>query len=1290
MNPTALQRIDAAREARSTELDLSGLDLDAVPESLSSLVLLKRLILDRNGLSELPSWLGQLNCIEEVRLSSNRLVEVPAVLKAWPELRSLFLDGNEIETLPPWLVESTRLQVLFVQGNPISDPTTLRAIVPRAKALGLSQGLFEQLASELSDSHVSELVLAVSDADPLVNQLMRLTSLRTLELKGELSALPEELGQLTQLQQLDVSDNQLSALPEALDQLTQLRLLNVSINQLGALPESLGQLTQLQQLDVGGNRLSALPESLGQLTQLQQLDVSHNQITTLPETLGQLTQLRQLQVLGNRLSALPEALGHLTQLQSLDVWGNEISALPEALGQLTQLQQLDVSGNQIGALPEVLGRLTQLHRLDVWGNRLTALPETLGQLTRLQQLDVSGNQLSALPDALGQLTQLRQLDISGNQLSALPESLDRLTQLQQLNASNNQLSALAESLGQLTQLQELDISGNRLNALPEALGQLTQLQRLDISNNQLSVLPESLGLLTQMQLLDVSGNHLSVLPEALRTVGGLETLRARANRLERLPEGLARCRNLNSLDLSDNALSSLPQALLELDLTTLWLQGNPALGLSSSVLGKYEGENELRRLATRQRDPRSILEAFFASRALDSQPLNEVKMVLVGRGSAGKTSIVRRLVKGTFSRSQKETQGIDIARWPLRCGGREVRVNIWDFAGQVVTHATHQFFLSESSVYVLVLTGREDTQKIDADYWLKLIRAFAADDQGLASPVIIVLNKFDDHPFKVDRLALRERHPFIVGFVETDCKSARGIAELKALVAQTVDAMPMVRQTFKRSWWKIKGALERAQRKENYLPYSGFQRICAKHGETEPSRQRFLADVFHALGVALNYGRDVRLRDATVLNPRWVTEGIYKLLRIAVPDDGTGLLTIANVKSVLPAEPDHMQRYLIALMHRFDLAFPLNESDDQWLVPQRLPAEQPPLGSFGESPAEATRLRFTYPVIPEGLVPRFIARTYPLSEGQSAGVALPRWAGGVVLALGEAWALVRVYSDERRVVIVVNGPREPRLELLGVIQSDFRTIHRDIKGLEEKEELEVEGRPGIYVDVQTLRADERQRNQSSASTPGGTVQVNPTQQLNRLSEQPARQERVSRPRVFISYSSSNARLKDELLIRLKPLKETHGLLDSWDDRCIAPGGDWDREIRRELEVADVVLLLVSARFIESDYVRDVEIKRAVERANGGWCIVVPIILEKVDWTDESFGKFNAIPRKGKPVRSFNPQSDAWFEVGRELRLLLERLCDRHGASKPQRSVGDVTTVLGPDGPFVESPVRSTR
>jgi len=882
------------------------------------------------------------------------------------------------------------------------------------------------------------------------------------------------------------------------------------------------------------------------------------------------------------------------------------------------------------------------------------------------KLDLSGLGLRTLPDAVEQLTTLRSLNVANNQLTTVPAAVWQLTALQTLNVIGNQIAKLPEAMEQLTALEALYVAYNQLEALPEAVWQLKALQDLDIDYNMLGTLPEAVGQLKLLQELSVSGNQLVILPPSLGQLMALQTLHVSHNLLTTLPDSLAHCTRLTKLDVSHNVLTDLPDWLDRLPLDELWLQANPGLRLSESVTGPYVPSYERLR-KSRRIDPRVILEAFAESRGRDAQPLNEVKLVLVGRGAAGKTSIGRRLIKGTFSRTQRETQGIDITPWPLRCGDREVRVNVWDFAGQVITHATHQFFLSESSIYVLVLTGREDTQKIDAEYWLRLVRAFAADGQGRVSPVIVALNKFDDHPFTVDRRLLQEKYPFIVGFVETDCKSGRGIETLKETLGRTVGELPIVTQPFKRKWWNIRQVLQRAQRRRHYMPYDDFRTICAEAGETEETRQRFLADVFHALGVALNYGRDERLRDSTVLNPRWVTEGIYKLLREAVPDDGSGLLTMERVAAVLPDEPEKMRRYLVDLMRRFDLAFPLADDGDRWLVPQRLPAEQPDLGEHWTEPEEATRLRYRYAVIPEGLLPRFVARTYPLSEtgDGDARHALPRWRGGVVLADGDARALVRVDTEERRIDVTATGPATARLELLGVIRADFRTIHDDIRGLGAIEEMEVEGSPGHYVPESTLRADEERRSESAVATPEGTVTLDPRTELNRFSEPQARDAMAWRPRVFISYTTHDVRQKDELLVRLKPLKETYGLLDTWDDGVTLAGTDWDSEVRVELEAADVVLLLVSARFRASDYVRGVEVRRAVERARAGECVVVPIILERLDdWTSEPFGRFNAIPRKGKPVRDFRPSRDGWNEVGKELRTLLQQMVSERARRGP--------------------------
>ena len=107
------------------------------------------------------------------------------------------------------------------------------------------------------------------------------------------------------------------------------------------------------------------------------------------------------------------------------------------------------------------------------------------------------------------------------------------------------------------------------------------------------------------------------------------------------------------------------------------------------------------------------------------------------------------------------------------------------------------------------------------------------------------------------------------------------------------------------------------------------------------------------------------------------------------------------------------------------------------------------------------------------------------------------------------------------------------------------------------------------------------------------------------------------------------------------------------DRCLEPGEKWDERIKQELEAAHIVVFLVSARFEATDYIRAVEIARAVARGRKRECRVVPVVLELCDWTHSPLKDFNALPAKAHPIRDARPQRNAWYEVQQKLRALLE-------------------------------------
>ena len=141
--------------------------------------------------------------------------------------------------------------------------------------------------------------------------------------------------------------------------------------------------------------------------------------------------------------------------------------------------------------------------------------------------------------------------------------------------------------------------------------------------------------------------------------------------------------------------------------------------------------------------------------------------------------------------------------------------------------------------------------------------------------------------------------------------------------------------------------------------------------------------------------------------------------------------------------------------------------------------------------------------------------------------------------------------------------------------------------------------------------------------------------------------------VFFSYCHVDEALRDRLEVALHAMKRQK-LITTWHDRRIIAGEDFDRDVRVELERADVILLLVSPDFIASDYCYDVEMLRALERHAAREARVIPVILRACDWRSLPFGKLLAAPRDGKPIRSWPDIDEAFLDVAKKIRAALPR------------------------------------
>jgi internalin A len=790
------------------------------------------------------------------------------------------------------------------------------------------------------------------------------------------------------------------------------------------------------------------------------------------------------------------------------------------------------------------------------------------------------------------------LDLSELGLTELPESIVQLSRLRDLYLHENQLTTLPESFARLTQLQTLTLHNNQLTVLPESFTQLSQLQRLSLDRNQLTTLPESFGQLTQLEELYLDRNRLTTLPKSLRNL-----------------------KQLVRLNLHDNV----------------------ALGLPTEVLGPLWNDFAANKSVT----PAEILDYYFRLQD-ERRPLNEAKLILVGRGAVGKTSIVNRLVHRTFG-DVKKTEGIRITEWPLTVGEKkdDVRLNVWDFGGQEIMHATHQFFLTERSLYLLVLSGREGVEDVDAEYWLKLIQSF-----GGNSPVVLVLNKIKEHQFDVNRNALLRKYPFIREFVKTDCEDATGIEELRQVVERETDNLEHLRDAFPASWFSIKDKL--AGMEKNYLSFDEYRSECAKFGEEDPQAQESLAFYLHSLGIALNYKDDPRLKDTHVLNPHWVTSGIYKILNANLLEKKKGEISLKDLPSILDAKeyPKKMHGFLLNLMEKFELCFGLEGREGVYLIPELLDKQQPDEADEFD-PDECLNFQYHYPVLPEGLLPRFVVRTHILGDEKSL------WRTGVILEFEGSRALVKADVQDKRVFVNVKGPAESRRRLLGLIRSDFEQIHRGIRNLNPLEMVPLPEQPGVLVSYEELAVMERQGVESFPKVVDGLVtQLDVRRLLNGVDIEGVRRADAAvnelrlAARVFVSYTRKDERLRKRLEVNLKLLKRA-GLIETWQDRDIEAGEEWREKIDENLERADIILLLVSDDFLASDYCYEIEMRRALELHEGKKARVIPIIARPVNWEPTRLPKLNALPQDGRAITAWPNRDNAWKNVSEGIQKVAE-------------------------------------
>jgi internalin A len=380
-------------------------------------------------------------------------------------------------------------------------------------------------------------------------------------------------------------------------------------------------------------------------------------------------------------------------------------------------------------------------------------------------------------------------------------------------------------------------------------------------------------------------------------------------------------------------------------------------------------------------------------------------------------------------------------------------------------------------------------------------------------------------------------------------------------------------------------------------------------------------------------------------------------------EEQKGEIWLNDLSEILDAHeyPASMRRFIFDLMKKFELCFSFPDDDSHYLIPELLDKQEPEeAGEFKLE--ECLNFNYHYPVLPEGLLPRFIVRTHVLSEG------MPRWRAGAILRFEGNHALVKADIQDKKVLISVSGHASGRRRLLAIVRSDLKQIHRDIRNLQPQEMVPLSSPyAGAIIPYQKLLVMEKNGIKVFPEVVGSQlINLNVQELLNGIVGRRETERTINRHsqpvRLFYSYSHKDETLRDELETHLK-LLQREGLVETWHDRKIEAGDRWKQEIDENLQRADIILLLVSADFIASDYCYKAEMQRALERHEKGEARVIPVVVRDSNWKMAPFAKLQALPKDAEAVDLWRNRDSAWRNVSEGIQATVEEIRRRWEQSR---------------------------
>jgi small GTP-binding protein len=625
-----------------------------------------------------------------------------------------------------------------------------------------------------------------------------------------------------------------------------------------------------------------------------------------------------------------------------------------------------------------------------------------------------------------------------------------------LNLTNNNIDDLSSILpDSKSNLKYLFLGGNKITDI-SLLAQYPLLEELAIWNNPITN-TTPLSLLKELRRLYCQNTGIKNL-DFLLSINKLEELIAIDNDISDI-QILTKIRKLDSLDIANNKIKIIPSELAKhydyfksfeinhnnapfenniIFNNTVVFENNPLEYPPESVI---DLGNE------------SIKNYYEATEEFGHAPLSEGRIIVVGDGSAGKSSLIERVLHDTFEQGKSQTNGVFIENWKLtHKDNRELTFHLWDFGGQEIQHAIHKFFFTEGCLYILVLDNRKEEEP---EYWLQQIESL-----GGKADVLVVFNKQDDNVTEIaDRKFLKEKYPNIVGFYNTSCKTGLGINDFKKDLENQVVKLRTVDEQFPNNWFKIKKEIkECTSGDQHYLDYNTYSEICNRNNAGSEKTQKLLLKYFTTIGAVTWFG-DTYLNFLHVLSPRWITQGVYKIITSKKTANLFGQININDFDELLQpiTKTDYTYEethygYILSMMKKFDLCYTPDEKS--LLIPSAF--GKVPKVEYSDFRGEGVRtyiLQFK-DYMPLALIHRFIAKKLPNAYENNY------WYSGIVIKDNKSDSIAMVQADKeaKRIYVRIKGKEKLgmwehiRRELDDITSSYAKVSYNELMSLDENSE----------------------------------------------------------------------------------------------------------------------------------------------------------------------------------------------------------------------------------------------